>query len=130
MGRIAPRAEQRGPKVADTIDEYIGALDEGLKEAAAKARRVIDAGLPEAESRLWHGHPVWFMDGEPVALLKAYSKYVTFGLWKGQQITDPSGKLEAGSRQMASVKLASEQYVDEQLFTDWLRQARELEQES
>jgi hypothetical protein len=26
----------------------------------------IDRGLPEAESKIWHAHPVWFLDGNPV----------------------------------------------------------------
>ena len=31
----------------------------------------IDCALPEAENRIWHRHPVWFLDGNPVA---GYSK--------------------------------------------------------
>jgi len=31
----------------------------------------IDRGLPEAENRIWHAHPVWFLDGNPVV---GYSK--------------------------------------------------------
>ena len=27
---------------------------------------VIDGGLEDAESRIWHGHPVWFLDGNPI----------------------------------------------------------------
>ncbi len=26
---------------------------------------LIDAGLPNAENRIWHAHPVWFLDGIP-----------------------------------------------------------------
>jgi len=25
----------------------------------------IDRNLPEAESKIWHAHPVWFLDGNP-----------------------------------------------------------------
>ena len=31
----------------------------------------IDSGLPEAESKIWHAHPVWFLDENPVV---GYSK--------------------------------------------------------
>ena len=31
----------------------------------------IDSGLSEAESKIWHAHPVWFLDGNPVV---GYSK--------------------------------------------------------
>jgi hypothetical protein len=33
--------------------------------------REIDQGLPEAENKVWHAHPVWFLDGNPVV---GYSK--------------------------------------------------------
>lgn len=26
----------------------------------------IDRGLPEAENKIWHAHPVWFLDGNPI----------------------------------------------------------------
>lgn len=63
----------------------------------------------------------------PVCLVKAYPAYVTFGLWRGQDVADDSGRLMAGARQMASVKLRTLDEIDPDLFTGWLRQAYELE---
>ena len=31
----------------------------------------INFHLPEAESKIWHAHPVWFLDGNPIV---GYSK--------------------------------------------------------
>lgn len=113
------------------IDTYLSGLDAALREIGEQARPVIDAALPDAGSAMWHGHPVWGL-GEvpgrrPICLLKAYTSYVTFGLWRGQEITDRSGRLEPGARQMASVKLRSLADIDAALFADWLCQARALE---
>lgn len=36
--------------------------DKAICEALADA---IARGLPEAEGKVWHGHPVWFLDGNP-----------------------------------------------------------------
>ncbi|MFG3696850.1 hypothetical protein ACGF5C_02855 [Micromonospora sp. NPDC047620] len=44
-----------------------------------------------------------------------------------REITDPSGRLVPGARQMAAVKLRTLADVDPALFTDWLRQAHDLE---
>jgi hypothetical protein len=62
----------------------------------------------------------------PICHFKACSGHVTFGFWQGQQITDPSGRLEPGAREMAAVKLRGPADVDAELFADWLRQARAL----
>ncbi|MFC8080139.1 DUF1801 domain-containing protein [Streptomyces sp. NPDC057307] len=115
----------------ETVDAYLASLDDSLRGVAEDVRKVVDAALTGVDPAMWHGHPVWSLGvapGErPVALIKAYSSYVTFGLWKGQQINDPSGRLEAAAREMAGVKLRSGADIDVELFTGWLRQARELE---
>ncbi len=118
------------PNGTARVDEYISKLEPPLKEVATKARQVIDASLPDCHATVWHGHPVWSVGADPgkdpVCLLKAYAAYVTFGLWKGQAVTDGSGRLEAGSREMATVKLRRVEDIDPALFDDWLRQARQL----
>ena len=44
------------------------ASDKAICELLAKE---INLHLPEAENKIWHRHPVWFLDGNPVA---GYSK--------------------------------------------------------
>ena len=36
-----------------------------------KLSAIIDSELTEAESKIWHAHPVWFLDGNPIV---GYSK--------------------------------------------------------
>jgi hypothetical protein len=106
-----------------TVGEYLAALPPPLGEIAGSASAVIDAEL--GDGRMWHGHPVWMIGTTPVALLKAYSSYVTFGLFQGQLISDQSGRLEPAARQMASLRLRTPADIDEALFRGWLQQARE-----
>ncbi|GAA2396290.1 hypothetical protein Cme02nite_65060 [Catellatospora methionotrophica] len=113
------------------ITDYLAGLDHPLRDVAAAMRPVIESALPGTTGVLYHGHPVWGL-GEhpgrrPVCLLKAYPAYVTFGLWRGQDVTDPSGRLTPGARRMASVKLATADDIDPDLFTGWLRAALDLE---
>ncbi|GAA3780633.1 DUF1801 domain-containing protein [Streptomyces phyllanthi] len=113
------------------ITTYLTGLDVSLQAVGEKTRRVIDSTLPEATGAVWHGHPTWSLGEKPgqtpVCLLKAYKSYVTFGLWRGQDVTDSSGRLVPGARRMASVKLRTVDDVDPALFTDWLRGALALE---
>lgn len=114
-----------------TISNYLNSLDAALRETGEKLRTVIDAALPDATGTIWHGHPVWGLGDKPgkhpICLLKAYPSYLTFGLWRGQEIGAGSGPLVPGARQMASVKLRAVGQIDPASFTDWLRQARNLE---
>ncbi|MEV4411346.1 DUF1801 domain-containing protein [Catellatospora sp. NPDC049609] len=113
------------------IDEYLAGLDQPLAAVAARMRDVIEAALPTTTGVVYHGHPVWGLGEQPgrnpICLVKAYRSYVTFGLWRGQDVPDPSGRLIAGARRMASVKLAGLADVDAALFTTWLHAALDLE---
>jgi hypothetical protein len=126
-----PRIEETGmPKFA-TVEEYFASLPAALRPIAERLQPIVDAELPGAGA-VWHGHATWSL-GEapgksPVCLAKAYSSHLTFSFWKGQAIDDPSGRLEAGARQMAGVKLRSVDDLDAKLFTRWLRQAKTLEE--
>ena len=95
-----------------TVDEYIAAMPEPLRNAAARARAVIDANLQGASSAIKWSHPTLSIGKQPVCYLKTASRHVTFGFWRGASIDDPSGRLETSG---------------EALFADWLRQARALE---
>ncbi|MDG4835027.1 DUF1801 domain-containing protein [Micromonospora sp. WMMD967] len=114
-----------------SIEDYLAGLADPLREIGEKLTPIITASLPGATGGIWHGHPVWGLGARvgqrPVCLLKAYGSYVTFGLWRGQEITDPAGRLVPGARAMAAVKLRAVADIDPALFTDWLRAAAELE---
>ncbi|EHR61265.1 DUF1801 domain-containing protein [Saccharomonospora cyanea] len=114
-----------------TVADYVASLQPPLRQLAEQLCALVDDALPEATGALWHGHPTWSL-GErpgrrPVCLVKAHTSSVTFGLWRGKEVSDGSGRLRAGSRAMASVKLGDTSDLDHTLFTDWLRQAYSLE---
>ena len=52
----------------------------------------IDKHLKGAESKIWHRHPVWFLDGNPIV---GYSKLKDSGgcvrllFWSGQSFDEP-----------------------------------------
>jgi hypothetical protein len=110
-----------------TVDEYIEAMPEPLRQAADAARKVIDAHLDGASSAIKWSHPTWSLGKAPVCYLKRASNHVTVGFWRGASIQDPSGRLETSGSVMAHTKLREPANVDEELFAAWLRQARELE---
>jgi hypothetical protein len=117
-----------------SVEEYLAAVPEALREVAEKARAVVDAALPGVEAALWHGQPTWSLGNapgrQPVCFLKAHKQYVTLGLWQGQDVADPSGRLEPGARRMAYAKLRTLDDIDAELVTGWLHEARERTSQS
>lgn len=54
----------------------------------------IDKGLPKAESKLWHGGPVWFLDGNPVTGYNIVKAGVRLLFWSGQSFEEKNLKAQ------------------------------------
>lgn len=106
-----------------TIDEYHSA--QGAESAAlmVQLRKVIDEVLPEASSKIWHAHPVWFLDGNPVVGYSQLKEAVRLLFWSGQSFSsvglEPSGTFKAAEYRYTSVT-----DIDQQALREWLAEAR------
>ncbi len=54
----------------------------------------LSRGLPNAESKVWYGGPVWFLEGNPVAGFWVRKTGVQLLFWSGQSFDEPSLKPE------------------------------------
>ncbi|MCB9230424.1 MAG: DUF1801 domain-containing protein [Bacteroidia bacterium] len=82
--------------------------------------------LPEAEHKIWHAHPVWFLDGNPVTGYSKLKNCVRLLFWSGQSFagTDlsPEGKFKAAEARFTAVA-----EVDLHKLQNWLTQARDVQ---
>jgi hypothetical protein len=89
----------------------------------AKLNEEINAALPAATSKIWHGSPVWFMGENPVVGYSVTSKHVNLLFWSGQlfgdQALQPAGKFKAAQTQFGDVS-----EINLKLLRSWLRKAR------
>lgn len=53
------------------IKAYNNSQSSGDSEICSLLAREIGCNLPEAENKIWHAHPVWFLEGNPIG---GYSK--------------------------------------------------------
>jgi hypothetical protein len=88
--------------------------------------REIEDGLPEAENKVWHGHPVWFLDGNPVVGYSKLKDCVRLLFWSGQSF-ETDGLEREGSFKAAEARYTSVGQVDQQLVKAWLREARDVQ---
>ena len=43
----------------------------------------INRNLPEAESKIWHGHPVWFLEENPIVGYSKLKDCIRLMFWSG-----------------------------------------------
>lgn len=86
----------------------------------------IDRSLPEAESKIWHAHPVWFLDGNPVAGYSKLKGSVRLLFWSGQSF-DEEGLKNEGSFKAAEARFTSLEQINTGDLGRWLKKAREIQ---
>lgn len=86
----------------------------------------IDRALPEAENKLWHAHPVWFLDGNPVVGYGKLKGSVRLLFWSGQSFSTP-GLSPEGKFKAAEARFNDAAQVDIELIRRWLGESREVQ---
>ena len=86
----------------------------------------IDRHLPEAENRIWHAHPVWFLDGNPIVGYSKLKTSVRLLFWSGQSFQEP-GLTNEGSFKAAEVRYGGVEEVDIRSLARWLAEARDVQ---
>ena len=90
------------------------------------ALRKLDQHLPEAESKVWHAHPVWFLDGNPVVGYDKLKASVRLLFWSGQSF-DEAGLHAEGSFKAAEARYTDAAQVDVEVLRRWLGKARDIQ---
>lgn len=86
----------------------------------------IQKGLPEAESKLWHGSPVWFLKGNPIAGYTVLKNSVQLLFWSGQSFDEPSLSPE-GSFKAAEVRYTAMEQISTDDIARWLEKSRRIQ---
>ena len=110
----------------ESIDEFHAAQQAGDRRICDALRRVIDRGLPEAESKIWHGHPVWFLDGNPIVGYSKLKFCIRLLFWSGQSFTTP-GLAPEGKFKAAELRFTDVSQIDEEALLRWLAESREVQ---
>jgi hypothetical protein len=88
--------------------------------------RIISSELPEAENKVWHAHPVWFLDGNPIVGYDKLKDCVRLLFWSGQSFDEPGLKAE-GSFKAAEARYISEDQIDVDSLKRWLGKSRTIQ---
>ncbi|MCW1967579.1 MAG: DUF1801 domain-containing protein [Anaerolineae bacterium] len=86
----------------------------------------IERSLPEAENKIWHAHPVWFLNGNPIVGYSKLKHSVRLLFWSGQSFQTAGLGVE-GSYKAAEVRYTSVAQVDVALLGKWLAESRDIQ---
>lgn len=109
------------------IQSYNNSKDSEDRMICEILRTEIDLALPEAESKIWHGHPVWFLDGNPIAGYSKLKDCIRLMFWSGASFNEENLKPGTGKFKDASVRYTDVNQINKEDLRCWLQKAKDIQ---
>ena len=97
------------------------------KEICDLLATTIDSELTESESKVWHAHPVWFLDGNPIV---GYSKQNTgwrLMFWSGASFEEEKLNVTGKKFKDASIFYTAVEQINIKDLKRWLKKSKEIQ---
>lgn len=96
------------------------------KEICNLLTKTIRDSLPKAENKIWHVHPVWFLDGNPIVGYSKLKNSIRLLFWSGQSFDEIALKKE-GSFKAAEIRYTSVNHIYTKDLKRWLKKAEAIQ---
>src|SRR5690606_11363073 len=97
-------------------------------------RRICDVlyseickALPEAEHKIWHRHPVWFLDGNPTVGYNKLKNNVRLMFWSGMDFNEEGLKPGTGKFKDASAHYTNCEQINTKDLRRWLEKSKQIQ---
>lgn len=83
--------------------------------------------MPEAENKIWHAHPVWFLDGNPIVGYSKQKVGIRLMFWSG--VSFDEDKLDPGTGKFkdASIFYTTAEEINVKDLKRWLKKSRNIQ---
>jgi len=89
--------------------------------------QLIDKELTEAESKIWHAHPVWFLNGNPTVGYSKQKPGIRLMFWSGADFEEESLNVKGKKFKDASVFYNDTSEVKATELKRWLKKSKEIQ---
>lgn len=108
------------------IQSYNSALSTEDKKICDILAKVINESLPEAENKIWHANPVWFLDGNPIVGYDKLKTAIRLLFWSGQSF-DEKGLQKSGSFKAAEIRYTESSEINLRDLKVWLKKSKDIQ---
>jgi hypothetical protein len=108
------------------IRAYHKTLSKSDKAICEALYAEISEVLNDAESKVWHGHPVFFLEGNPIVGYSKLKDSVRLLFWSGQTFEE-KGLTNEGSFKAAEVRYTSKDEINAVALKKWLKKSKKIQ---
>jgi len=111
----------------EEVKKYNNQQASGDRAICNLLAQTIDKELTKAESKVWHAHPVWFLDGNPIV---GYSKQKAgwrLMFWSGADFEEDDLKIRGKKFKDASIFYTTVEQINIKDLQRWLKKSRDIQ---
>ncbi len=106
--------------------KYNNALTLEDKKVCNTLAEEINLNLKKAENKIWHGNPVWFLEGNPVVGYDKQKSSIRLLFWSGQSFEE-EGLQKSGSFKASEIKYTNVSQINKKDLKRWLKKAKDIQ---
>lgn len=88
---------------------------------------LIDQNLTEAESKIWHSHPVWFLEGNPIVGYSKQKRGIRLMFWSGQGFDEDKLDVRGEKFKDASIFYNDVNEINSKELKRWLKKSNQIQ---
>jgi hypothetical protein len=96
-------------------------------EICSRLMEIINQHLPKAESKIWHAHPVWFLDRNPIVGYSKIKAGIRLMFWSGVSFDEDMLAPGSGKFKDASFIYTGMEQIKLSDLKRWLDKAQKIQ---
>jgi uncharacterized protein YdhG (YjbR/CyaY superfamily) len=113
--------------ISKEIQEYNNSQSIEDREICDVLAGEISRNLPEAENKIWHAHPVWFLDGNPIVGYSKLKGCIRLFFWSGASFEEQDLKPGRGKFKDASIRYTNTAQINRDDLKRWLEKSKNIQ---
>jgi hypothetical protein len=109
------------------IKAYNEKLDPSDKEICNLLVSIIDKEMPGAENKIWHSHPVWFLEENPIVGYSKQKPGIRLMFWSGASFEEEGLNVVGKKFKDASVFYNDILEIKKTDLKRWLKKSKEIQ---
>ena len=109
------------------IHAYNGSLNDVDERICNHLFELICGELKEATCKIWHAHPVWFLDENPTVGYSKQKKGVRLMFWSGADFDEEELTVRGEKFKDASIFYNDISEIDEDALKRWLKKSQTIQ---
>ena len=97
------------------------------KEICNLLLREISNGLTKAENKVWHGHPVWFLEGNPIVGYSKQKAGIRLMFWSGASFDEQDLNVRGEKFKDTSIFYNDISEIKNKELKRWLKKSKEIQ---